>query len=376
MTKNILIVAGEVSGDIHAASLVKNLKELSPELSFFGMGGKNMSREGVEIVMGIENLAIIGVWEIISKLPHIREAFQKIHRRVLAGKPDLAILVDYPGFNLRLAKGLKKQNIPVVYYITPQVWAWGAFRTKGMKKSIDKAITIFPFEETFLKSRGIDATFAGHPLMDAVKTSKLDRIAIGLDEKKLTIAILPGSREREVKIMLLPMIKACEIIASRLNAQFVLLRNSSVCDSLYDSTLKKSSLPVTSIKDDTYGCLGLSDFVFTSSGTATLEAAIMEKPMLIIYKTSFFTAILFKIFARTPFIGLVNIIAGKKISPEILQYDATPKRLAQEILDILSSEEKKGKQVEDLRKVKKLLGPPGAPKRAARVILDFISRLR
>ena len=374
MTKNILIVAGEVSGDIHASHLVKNLKKLDPKIHFFGIGGKNLSGEGVEILMSIENLAIIGVWEILSKIPHIREAFAKIKKSVSKNPPDLAILVDYPGFNLRLARTLKKQGIPVVYYITPQVWAWGAFRIGGIKKYVDKALVILPFEEELFRRHGIDATFIGHPLLETLKESSLNRSSMGLDEKKLTLAILPGSREREVKCMLPIMLKACEIVSQEKPAQFLLLRNSSVEDSLYDELIAQSSIEITSVKDDTRGCLAMSDFVFTSSGTATLETAIVEKPMLIIYKTSFLTALLFKIFARTPFIGLVNIIAKRRVSPELLQYDATPKRLAKEILKILSSKKEQELQIEGLREVKKILGTPGASERAARLILEFISR--
>jgi len=374
MTKNILIVAGEVSGDIHASHLVKNLKKLDSSVRLFGIGGKNMSGEGVEILMGIDDLAIIGVWEIIVKIPYIREAFAKIKKCVSQNAPDAAILVDYPGFNLRLARELKKQGIPVIYYITPQVWAWGGFRIGGIRRYVDKAISILPFEEEFLRRHGVDARFLGHPLLETLKESSLTRSSLALDEKKLTLAILPGSRTREVKCMLPVMLKACEIVSQEKPTQFLLLRNSSVEDSLYDALVAQSSIKITSVKDDTRGCLAVSDFVFTSSGTATLEAAIMEKPMLIIYKTSFLTALLFKIFARTPFIGLVNIIAKRRVSPEVLQYDATPKRLAKEILKIISSEKEKELQVEGLREVKKLLGKPGASERAARLILEFISR--
>jgi len=376
MSKNILIVAGESSGDIHASNLVKNLKKLDPEIRFFGIGGKNMSREGVEILKGIENMAIIGVWEIFSKIPHIREAFAKIRSKISASPPDAAILVDYPGFNLRLARALKRKGIPVIYYITPQVWAWGAFRIRGIKKYVDKAIVILPFEEKLFRRRGIDATFVGHPILETLRESAISRSSLGLVEKTPTVAILPGSREREVRSMLGLMCEACGILAGNLSAQFVLLRTSSVDDSLYDEILKGTKLNIKSVKDDTRGVLGISDFVLTASGTATLEAAVMEKPMLIIYKTSFLTALLFKIFARTPFIGLVNIIAGRGVCPEVLQYDAGPRHLANEMLGILSSEDKRKRQIEGLRGVKKLLGPPGASERAAGIALQFISRQR
>jgi len=369
MKKNILIIAGETSGDIHASNLIKNLKTLSAELSFFGIGGKRMLKEGVTLIEDIEKLSIIGVSEIFAKLKYIRRAYKKVIAFTEKTPPDVVILVDYPGFNLAIAKALKRKGLKIIYYITPQVWAWGESRICTIKKYVDKAIVILKFEEDLFKSHKIDATFVGHPLLDIAKVDVLpDKKSLGLDKERLVMALLPGSRESEIKRLLPVMLKTAKLISKEENFQFLLLQSSDVSEKVYEKILERSDLRPAIIKDNTYACLGLSDFVFTSSGTATLETAIMERPMLITYKTSFLTALFFKIFARTSLIGLVNIIAEREIVPEILQYDAKPKRLASEIIKIISSDDKIIEQIQNLRQVKHLLGTPGASLRAARII--------
>ncbi|MBN1353872.1 MAG: lipid-A-disaccharide synthase [Candidatus Omnitrophica bacterium] len=373
MKKTVLIIAGETSGDIHAANLVKHLKSTHPDLSFFGIGGKRMLEAGVDVVERMEKLSIIGVSEVFAKLGHINRAYKKVLARVKDSSPHLAILVDYPGFNLTIAKRLKKTGLTVIYYITPQIWAWGKSRAYSIKKYVDKAIVIFGFEEGLLRSYGIDATFVGHPILDA-ETQKTapTRESLGLDPDKLTIALLPGSRESEVRNMLPVMLRTASIVSVKKDTQFILAKTSDIDDKIYAGILAGSKLRIAGIKDNTYGTLALADFTFTSSGTATLECAIMERPMVIIYKTSFLTALLFRLFAKTSFIGLVNIIAKREIAPEILQYDATPGNLARTILSIVSSKEKMEEQARALREVKNTLGSPGASQRAADIVKQFL----
>lgn len=369
MKKNVLIIAGETSGDIHAANLIQSLRKLNSNLRFFGIGGKRMESQGVELIERMEKLSVVGIFEVFFKFHNIFFAYRKIMQSAAKTPPEIVILVDYPGFNLRMARIFKKRGATVVYYITPQVWAWGRSRVHLIKKYVDKAIVIFKFEEDFFKQYGISATFVGHPLLDLEKEKNtLDKKTLGLNEGDFTIALLPGSRESEVKGMLPVMLKAAALIAKKKEARFLLLKSSGVDESVYGGILKKTSLRPAVIKDNTHGCLSLSDFVLTSSGTATLESALMERPMLITYKLSFFSALIFKLFADTRFIGLVNIVAGREIAPEVLQYDATPKRLAEGILSIISSKEKMGEQVSGLREVNRLLGQSGASMRAARII--------
>jgi len=363
---------------MHASELVSNLKKLDPGLEFFGTGAARMEKAGVKLLERMDRHSIIGAWEAVVKIFHILGIYKKIMKEVDSRKPRLAILVDYPGFNLMLARGLKKKGIRVVYYITPQVWAWGKSRIRAIRRFVDKAIVIFKFEEDLLRRHGIDAAFVGHPLLDRVpaeaeKTVKPVKEA-GEDP---VMALLPGSRESEVEKMLPVMLETSRIIAKeKKGARFLLLESRDVDSRLYEKHLKSRDIPLKIIKDNTYACLAEADFVFTSSGTATLECAIMERPMLITYKTSFLTALLFKIVARTPFIGLVNIIAGKEVAPEILQYDAKPERLARAILEIISSKEKLNGQVESLRRVKSSLGSPGAAAGAARIISGYLATLR
>ena len=382
MKHTVLISAGERSGDIHAANLVGNLKKINPDLDFFGIGGEKMQNAGVELVERMDRLSIIGVSGIASNLGRIRGIYKRILDRAKEIPPRCAILVDYPGFNLILAWALKKRGVPVIYYITPQVWAWGAFRIGIIKKCVDKAIVILAFEEKIFRDHGIDAAFVGHPILDSEKKDSPGRKSLGLDENKTTLALLPGSRESEVKNLLPVMLEAAIIISKKRPVQFILLKSSGVSDDIYSRLLKRCRVTPAIIKDDTRGCLSISDFVLTASGTATLECAIMGKPALITYKLPLLSFCVAKVFAKTkkPIvekkrrIGLVNIIAGKLVVPEILQYAAVPRRLASEVLTIISSGEKMEKQVEGLRQVKNALGTPGASGRAARIINDFLTK--
>lgn len=373
--RNILISCGESSGDIHAAKLVENLKRLNPGVGFYGIGGKELKKEGVKLIETIENLSVIGVWEILEKFSYIRNAKKRLFEEIKKVSPVCAILIDYPGFNLLLAKKLKSLKIPVIYYITPQVWAWGAFRIKIIKKYVDKVIVIFKFEEELFKKYSIDSEFVGHPILDQKRTNFRSRESLGLKEDMFTIALLPGSRDSEVKILLPIMLKTANLIyQKKKDIQFILLKTSHVKEALYKDILKDINVPFASLKDNTYACLTISDFVFTASGTATLESAIMEKPMLIVYRTSLLTALLFKIFGRIPYIGLVNIVAGKRVCPEILQYKANPANLASQIISIISSTEKMQYQIENLKEIKSKLGKTGASYRAAHIIHDFIKQ--
>jgi len=224
MKKRVFISAGEPSGDLHAANLIKDLTSLNRDLEFFGIGCAKMESAGVRILKRMDSLSIVGVWEVFAKLKFIRNLFEKINKEILRGRVDLAILVDYPGFNLILAKTLKKRNIPCVYYITPQVWAWGTWRVRGLRRYIKKALTIFKFEEDFLKQNRIDATFVGHPLLDEYHEpmdAREAKSSLGLNPGTFTIALLPGSRNLEVERMLPVMLKTAGLIKEKRDAQFI-----------------------------------------------------------------------------------------------------------------------------------------------------------
>ncbi|MFA5362279.1 MAG: lipid-A-disaccharide synthase, partial [Candidatus Omnitrophota bacterium] len=316
-TKDILIVAGEASGDIHAAHLAQALHSLIPSLRFFGPGGKKMEQENVRLTFNIVELAIVGIWEAVKKYGTFKRIFNGLLAEVDRVKPAAAILVDYPGFNLRLAGELKKRNIPVIYYISPQIWAWGWERIKTIRKTINLMVVLFKFEEDLYIKNNVPVFFAGHPLLDNIKIGlpKEDfRRKNGLAAGITTIALLPGSRDKEVTSLLPVMMESAGIISEKLkgNVQFILLRSSSVQEEVFNTILNASRIPIKTITDMTYDGLAASDFALVASGTATLETALLKVPMAILYKTSFLTWAFGKLALKIPYIGLVNVVKGEK----------------------------------------------------------------
>jgi lipid-A-disaccharide synthase len=374
--KNVLIVAGEPSGDLHASNLVKDLKRLNPNLKFFGIGGRLSKNAGIKTIQDIEGLALIGIVEVLKKIFIIRKVYKNLLERIDSEKVDLAILVDYPGFNLRLARELKRRSIPVVYYISPQVWAWGENRIKIIKGCVKKVVVFFKFEEELYRKNGVDAEFVGHPLLDIAKATMTEDDALrkyGLSKEKKTIALLPGSRESEVKTLLPIMVSSCKDIYERLgDLQFAVAKYPGLDMDLYKKEIQKSPVEIRVAEGDVYNILGVSDCAIVASGTATLETAIMGAPFVIIYKTKFLTFILYKLVARVRFLGLVNIIAGREIVPELLQSDATPEKIADKVVEILRDDGKRSRMLKELSLVKSSLGIPGASVRDAKAILPFL----
>jgi lipid-A-disaccharide synthase len=298
-------------------------------------------------------------------------------KKVKTLKPDAVILVDYPGFNLRLAKKLKKMNVKVIYYISPQVWAWKEKRVELIKKYTDKMLVLFRFEKDFYTKHGIDVDFVGHPLLDSVKVTTTKRTlfySLGFSEHKLSIGILPGSRQREIDLLLPKMLQAAEILYKKhTNMQFLILKASTININELYKHLEGKKLPVKIIGDlKTYDGLNACDVCMVASGTATLETAILNKPMVVVYETSLVTWWLAKLFIKIPYIGLVNVVAGKKVVPECIQYDAGPERIAQELHDIYINELRIAEIKSELIKVKQALGEPGASERAASKILECL----
>lgn len=374
--KNILIVAGEPSGDLHAANLVKDLKGLDPGLRFSGVGGRGMKKEGVEIVFDISTLALVGAVEVLKNIFTVGKAYRAVMSRANAVKPDLAILVDYPGFNLRLAKALNRMSVPVAYYISPQVWAWGRDRVNIIKKRVKKIVVFFKFEEELYKTYGINAEFVGHPLLDTVKITLPRQEFLkkyGLSPAKTTVSLLPGSRALEVGSLLGIMTSAAGLIQKNIGEiQFMVSKHPDLLATLYEDPARGSGLDLKLIEADTYNMVGASDFAIVASGTATLETAIIGTPLVVIYKASPITYILYKIVADIKFLGLVNIIAGREIAPEFLQYNATPEKISAKVTELLRDPRKLAEIREELARVKSSLGTPGASLRAAKAILPLL----
>ncbi|MFA5388818.1 MAG: lipid-A-disaccharide synthase [Candidatus Omnitrophota bacterium] len=372
----LMIIAGEASGDLQAASLIRSLKLIDPDIEIFGMGGKKMRSEGAEILYDVTDFAVVGFFEVLKYLGVFKKIFEKLSGLLETRKPDAVILVDYPGFNLRFAKTAKEKNIPVIYYISPQLWAWGEGRIHDIKKYVDKMIVIFGFEENIYKEAGVKVSFVGHPFLDIVKPSWKKEETIKtchMRHDSMKIGLMPGSRKKEIEKHLPSMLKACEIIKTRVpNAEFIISRIKELDQSLYNKIIRRSRIKPHSLENKPYDVMDVSDIVIVSSGSATLEVAIMEKPMVIVYKTSLLTWLLAKNLIKIPDIGLVNIVAGQRIVPELTQFNATPKNIAKETLDILNNHKKLHEIKENLRKVKSKLGETGASSRAAHAIHKFL----
>jgi len=358
--KKILMIAGEPSGDLHASNLIRELKRLSPDVEIFGTGGDKMEAAGAKIIFHLRDLAVTGLFDVIKSLPKLRKIQKTLLSHVLypplpsgeragvRGKVDLIILVDYPDFNLRFAKKAYKLGVPIIYYISPQVWAWRKGRIKTIKKYIKKIFVIFKFEEELYKKAGVNVEFVGHPLLDIIKpTGQPANRPTG----QLIIALLPGSRTGLIKRHLPIMLKAAKIISKELpNVRFLTSKSPG----------------------DALDLINASDAVLVTSGTATLETAILEKPMVIIYKLPILEYLIAKPLLLLKHIGLVNIVAGKEIVPELIQSRATPEIIAKNLINILTDKQKYGEIKNNLAAVKNSLYPSGASQRAAASILKLI----
>jgi len=368
-----MIVAGEASGDMRAAGLARALKELIPDLRLSGIGGKYMRQAGVDCFTDITELAVIGIAEVVKNLSRIKKVFDQTLKQIDNEPPDCVILVDYPGFNLRLAREIKKRGLKVIYYISPQVWAWRERRVLKIKELVDRMIVLFPFEQNIYDKYGMKVDYVGHPLVDEItidhnQTEVLK--SIGLSASKTTIGIMPGSRAKEVERHLPCMLEAAAILFKHNHdRQFILLKASSIDLKLInDKLFLYKYLPLKIYDGPVYDGINAMDAAMVASGTATLECALLKKPMVIVYKTSWLTYAVAKSVIKIPYIGLVNIVAGKKIVEELIQNDATAARLSVALESSLFNHS----LIDELAALKDSLGKPGASLRAARIILDVI----
>jgi lipid-A-disaccharide synthase len=374
--KNILIVSGEPSGDLQAAHLARAILAINPQIKISAVGGAHLHQAGADVFWDIKDLAVLGLFDALKKLPKFFALKKLILEKIERERPAAVILVDFSGFNLRLAAEIKK-TIPVIYYVSPQVWASRPGRVKTVKKFIRKMIVLFKFEEEFYRKYGVDVDFVGHPLLDIVTATadkKEFRDRFGMSQVKKTIALLPGSRKAEIKNVLPVMLKAAAILRKEMNdVQFVLARGAGVDLSIYNRIIKRFNSDLKIIEGKTYDCLNIADFALVCSGTATLETALMQKPFLIIYKMNLLNYLLYRPQVKVPYIGMVNIVAKDKIVPEFIQFRACPAKIAEEALKILNNPQEAERMKQGLAAVKLLLGEPGAASRAAKIILDYLS---
>jgi len=374
--KKVAIIAGEASGDLHGSNLVRAMQRINPRIRFYGIGGEKLKEAGVKIVADSSDMAVVGLTEVLSKLGFILSVRRKLKRSLHEENPDLLILIDYPDFNLPLAKVAKKHGIKVFYYISPQVWAWRKRRIYHIARYVDKMAVILPFETSLYDEVNLDVRFVGHPLLDVVKMniSRDDALReFGLKDRGTIIGILPGSRESEVTKLLPDMMKAAHILTERISpVQFVLPLADTLRHDFISDIVNQYSVDVTVVKDNVYDVIGVSDIVMVASGTATLETALLETPMVIVYKVSPVSYFIGRLIINVDHIGMVNIIAGKKVVPEFIQNDATPENIANGIYDILSNTPKMDIIKRDLGQIREKLGSPGAAARAAELAYEII----
>ncbi len=371
-----MIVAGEASGDLHGDNLVRAMRQIDPSLSFYGVGGERMQAAGVELFADAADMAVVGLTEVAFKLGMILRVMRRLKTSLKKAPPDLVILIDYPDFNLPLARAARKQGIQVLYYISPQVWAWRKGRIETIRKTVDRMVVILPFEEKFYRDAGMDVTFVGHPLLDEVRkkyerTEALNRF--GLREEAITVAILPGSRRSEVAVLLPEMLRACRILTEKISPlQFVLPIAGTLDPAFVRDILRQFPVQVNVIRDEIYDVIAVSDAAMVASGTATLETALLETPMVVVYKVSGVSYAIGRRFIRVNHISLVNLIAGRAVVPELIQAEANPERIAAEVREIVTRQGKAREMKTALAEIRGKLGTPGASQRTARIACDML----
>jgi lipid-A-disaccharide synthase len=376
MAQRLLLIAGEASGDLHGGNLARALLAQQPSLQLLGVGGRRMREAGVELLYDIRDLAVVGAVEALHSLRTLWTVYHRLLDEVDRAPVDAVLLIDFPGFNLKLAKAMAQRGIPVLYYIAPQVWAWRPGRLKKIRRRVRKLFVIFPFEAALYREAGIDAEFVGHPLLDLVQPigSKADaRTRCGLDPAAPVVGLLPGSRRSELHYLLRPMLEAAAQISAQVtSAQFILPLAETLQPADVQEALAAAPVPVRLVQRQTYEAMQAADALLVASGTATLEAALIGTPMVIVYKAHLLTYLLARLVMRVSCIGLPNVIAGRTIAPELWQYDVTAENMAAQALALITHPEHATAMHTELATLRSQLGAPGVPGRVAHGILRYL----
>ena len=376
--RKVLLIAGEASGDMHGANLVLELKKQDPSIALYGVGSKRMQEAGVRMLADASELSVVGITEALTHIGAIYRVYATLKRFLKHERPDLLVLIDFPDFNIMLGKAARKLGIPVLYYISPQVWAWRKGRIKTIARLVKAMIVVFPFEVPLYEKAGVDVRFLGHPLMDVVGsdfTQPEARRMLGLDVARRTIALLPGSRKTELMSLLPDMLAAAKILSTRFkDLQFILPVAPTVDQGFVRGFVERGGVIVRMVEGKVYDALRASDAAIVTSGTATLETGLMAVPMVIVYRISALTYyLLTKLVSGVKHVGLVNIVAEKRLVPELIQREATPRNMADAVTKMLDDTDYCRRIREGLAEVRMRLGEAGASARAASVVRELLA---
>jgi lipid-A-disaccharide synthase len=369
----LLVCSGEPSGDTYAAELVRHLRQTHPDLEVFGLGGDRLLAQDAHLVAHVRELAVMGLVEVVVHLRRLRGIFRRLLAETDRQRPDAAVLVDYPDFNLRVAAELKKRGIPVAYYVSPQVWAWRPGRVRTIRRVVDRMLVIFPFEEELYRAAQVPVSFVGHPLVDLVQRPPVDtlRAQLGLDPHRPVIALLPGSRRKEIAYNLPGLAGAVRLLAERRpDLQFALAVAPSLDVAQVEAGI--AGLPVRLIQGATHELLAAASVALVASGTATVETALLGTPMVVVYRVAPLTYHLGRHLVRVPHVAMANLIAGRRLVPELIQGDFTPEAVAEEALALLEDPARAAAMREGLAEVRARLGEPGASARAAAAVAELM----
>ena len=374
---HLCVVAGDPSGDAHAARLVEAVRQRLPGVRLTGLGGPQMRQAGVELLDDLTRTASIGPFDAVRHLGAFARIRAQFARHLAQARPDAVVFVDFGDFNLPvLAPLAKRAGCRVLYYISPQIWAWGRWRLRWVQRSVDRMIVFFAFEEQFYRDAGVPVTWVGHPLSRAAAPAPArDELlqALGLNPWRATVGLLPGSREREIVRHLPLLLDAAERIAWHMpGAQFLIPKAAAVSREAVDALVDRRPIDVVICDNRMRDCLQVMDAAIVASGTATLETALAEVPMAVVYRTSWPTYLAARLVLRVPRIAIVNVIAGREVVPEFVQHRARPDRLASAIVGLLRDPARRQAMREALRRVAEQLGPPGAVERAADVVVEAV----
>ncbi|HEX6159845.1 MAG TPA: lipid-A-disaccharide synthase [Thermoanaerobaculia bacterium] len=366
MTK-LAVVAGEASGDLHASEVVRELKKLDPDMTSFGIGGDLLAREGTQLLGHASEMGIVGLFNVIRHLPMFRRVFAELMARIESERPDAVLLVDYPDFNLRVARKCKELGLRVIYYISPQLWAWRSGRVRDVAKYVDHMLVIFPFEEEFYRRHDVPVTYVGHPLIEQLSGVRRPP----RNEERLRIALLPGSRRHEVETLLPPMLEAVDLLRRERDVEAYLIQAPTIGHEELEAIMKGVGIEVPILPHDGGAGVAAADLALSSSGTATLEAAVLGTPVVVMYRLSRATYALARRLVKLPHFSLVNIVAGKRVVPELIQGDVNGPRIAEEVRTLVEPSHYEQVRAE-LLAIRKKLGEPGTAGRAARVIHEMM----